>query len=74
MRSTATGGSSSLRAGYWFAISTSTSTFKLASGVTVGSGLGTGVGEGSGVGMALGFSSLVNHGIAVTTSAGDGLA
>ena len=40
MGSTATrGGSSSLRAGSWFAISTS----ELASGLTVGSGLGLGV-------------------------------
>ena len=49
-------------------------------GVSVGSGLGTGaatglgVEEGVGVGMAQGSSSLVNHGIAVTTSAGAGLA
>ena len=64
------GGSSMVGSGSWFAISRS----ELASGVSVGSGIGTGVGVGVGPGVVCGSSSLDNHGIAVSTSAGAGFA
>ena len=66
------GGSSVVGSGSWFAIFTS----EWASGVSVGIGLGTGaeVGVGAGAGVAGGSSALDNYGIAVTTSAGAGLA
>ena len=69
------GCSSVVSSGSWFAIST----IELASGVTVGPGLGVIIStlsslDSSVVGLISRSASLDNHGIAVNTSAGAGLA
>ena len=70
------GGSSVVGSGSSVAISTSPS--ELVSGMTFGSGVGTGAGAGAKVGAGAGVgrrsSSLANHGIAVSTLGGLGLA